>query len=145
MLGLSRHTTTVKNDACCSRRPDTATPTTARAIPPSVERTCGVLGQVAGEAHGSLGHGVPLSVAWPGGRPGPWTRGRWTPWPATRPPGASGRANEVGHRSRLPAIGRLGCRVGWWRLRLVESATFPKGAVHLIYERAGKPTFGSMA
>ena len=30
-------------------------------------------------------------------------------------------------------------------LRLVESATFPNGAVHLIYERAGKPTFGSMA
>ena len=30
-------------------------------------------------------------------------------------------------------------------LRLVESATFPKGAVHLTYERAGKPTFGSMA
>jgi hypothetical protein len=27
----------------------------------------------------------------------------------------------------------------------VESATFPKGAVHLIYERAGEPTFGSMA
>jgi hypothetical protein len=30
-------------------------------------------------------------------------------------------------------------------LRLVESATFNKGSVHLIYERAGKPTFGSMA
>jgi dihydrofolate reductase len=30
-------------------------------------------------------------------------------------------------------------------LRLVESATFPKDAVHLIYERAGMPTFGSMA
>jgi dihydrofolate reductase len=30
-------------------------------------------------------------------------------------------------------------------LRLAESATFPNGAVHLIYERAGKPTFGSMA
>jgi dihydrofolate reductase len=30
-------------------------------------------------------------------------------------------------------------------LRLVESATFSMGAVHLIYERAGKPTFGSMA
>jgi dihydrofolate reductase len=30
-------------------------------------------------------------------------------------------------------------------LRLVESATFPKGAVHLTYQRAGKPTFGSMA
>jgi dihydrofolate reductase len=30
-------------------------------------------------------------------------------------------------------------------LRLVESASFPKGAVQLIYERAGKPTFASMA
>jgi dihydrofolate reductase len=30
-------------------------------------------------------------------------------------------------------------------LRLVESATFGKGVVHLIYENAGKPTFGSMA
>ena len=30
-------------------------------------------------------------------------------------------------------------------LRLVESATFSMGAVHLIYERADKPTFGSMA
>jgi dihydrofolate reductase len=30
-------------------------------------------------------------------------------------------------------------------LRLVESATSSKGAVHLTYERAGKPTFGSMA
>lgn len=30
-------------------------------------------------------------------------------------------------------------------LRLAESATFPTGAVHLTYERAGKPTFGSMA
>jgi dihydrofolate reductase len=29
-------------------------------------------------------------------------------------------------------------------LRLVESNTFPKGAVHLTYERAGKPTFGIM-
>jgi dihydrofolate reductase len=30
-------------------------------------------------------------------------------------------------------------------LRLVESAAFSKGAVLLTYERAGKPTFGSMA
>jgi dihydrofolate reductase len=29
-------------------------------------------------------------------------------------------------------------------LRLVESTTFSKGVVHLVYERAGKPTFGSM-
>jgi dihydrofolate reductase len=30
-------------------------------------------------------------------------------------------------------------------LRLVESATFPKGAVLLAYQRTGKPTYGSMA
>jgi dihydrofolate reductase len=30
-------------------------------------------------------------------------------------------------------------------LRLVESATFSKGAVHLVYERAGKPTFSDIA
>jgi dihydrofolate reductase len=30
-------------------------------------------------------------------------------------------------------------------LRLVESATFPKGAVLLVYQRTGKPTYGSMA
>jgi hypothetical protein len=30
-------------------------------------------------------------------------------------------------------------------LRLVESATFPQGAVHLTCERAGQPAFGSMA
>ena len=30
-------------------------------------------------------------------------------------------------------------------LRLTESATFPKGSVYLIYERAGQPTYGSMA
>jgi dihydrofolate reductase len=27
------------------------------------------------------------------------------------------------------------------RMRLVESKTFPSGAVHLVYERAGKPTY----
>jgi hypothetical protein len=30
-------------------------------------------------------------------------------------------------------------------LRLVESATFPKGAVLLAYQSTGKPTYGSMA
>ena len=30
-------------------------------------------------------------------------------------------------------------------LRLVESATFPSGAVLLVYERAGKPTYGNLA
>src|SRR5215211_46875 len=35
----------------------------------------GVVGEVAGEADACLGHGVPLSVAWPGGLPCPWNRG----------------------------------------------------------------------
>jgi dihydrofolate reductase len=30
-------------------------------------------------------------------------------------------------------------------LRLVDSATFPKGVVLLTYQRAGRPTYGSMA
>jgi dihydrofolate reductase len=30
-------------------------------------------------------------------------------------------------------------------LRLVESTTFPSGAVLLVYERAGKPTYGNLA
>jgi hypothetical protein len=63
----------------------------------------GVVGEVAGEAHGWLGHGVPLSVVWPGGLLCPWNRGRRTPWHAERAPGASGGANEVGHGSRLPS------------------------------------------
>ena len=29
-------------------------------------------------------------------------------------------------------------------LRLVESKTFPSGAVHLVYDRAGKPQYGDM-
>jgi hypothetical protein len=41
------------------------------------------------------------------------------PWHAKRPPGASGEANEVGYVNSLPAVGRLGRRVGWsTRLRL---------------------------
>jgi hypothetical protein len=56
----------------------------------------------------------PFPVAWPGVCPALGTGGRWMPWHANRPPGASGRANEVGHGSGLPAIGRLGSRVGWW-------------------------------
>ena len=29
-------------------------------------------------------------------------------------------------------------------LRLTESVTYPKGALHLTYESAGAPTYGSM-
>ena len=49
--------------AFCSRRPDTVTPNMARAIPLSVERTSGVVGQVAGKAHAGLGHDPALALA----------------------------------------------------------------------------------
>jgi hypothetical protein len=42
---------------------------------------------------------LPSWIAWPGGLPCPWTPGaggRWTPWHAERPPGASDGASEVG-------------------------------------------------
>jgi len=80
----------------------------------------GVVGEVAGEAHGWLGHGVPLSVVWPGGLLCPWNRGRRTPWHAERAPGASGGANEVGNGSRLPS--GLGSGAG-----LVGGALVPGG------------------
>ena len=38
----------------------------------------------------------------------PWNRDGWTPWHAARPPGASGGANEVGHRSSSPAVAGSG-------------------------------------
>src|SRR5215217_2724740 len=56
----------------------------------------GVLGEVAGEADGCLGHGPALLNAWPGGLPCPWTRGTVDTVACARPPGASDRANEVG-------------------------------------------------
>src|SRR5215218_10129477 len=75
----------------------------------------GVVGEVAGEVDAGFGHGAALlglsgRAVCPALGPG----GRWTPWHAERAPGASGGANEVGHAIRSPAIGRLGCRVGWW-------------------------------
>jgi hypothetical protein len=30
-------------------------------------------------------------------------------------------------------------------LRLTESVTYPSGALHLVYETAGVPTYGNMA
>src|SRR5829696_3406062 len=42
------------------------------------------------------------------------TGGRWTPWHAERPPGASDRANEVGPTGSTAEHARLRSRVGWW-------------------------------
>jgi hypothetical protein len=63
---------------------------------------------------------LPLSGAWPGGLPCPWTRGRWTPWHAKRPKGASRGANEVGPTgSTAPSVlgsgaGLVGRRARGW-------------------------------
>src|SRR5215216_4710074 len=78
----------------------------------------GVVGEVAGEADAGLGHGVPLPVAGRAVCPALGTGGRWTPWHANRPPGASGGANEVGYESGLPAVagsgaGLVGGACGW--------------------------------
>src|SRR4029450_3531217 len=76
----------------------------------------------------------PLPVAWPGGLPCPWNRGRWTPWHATRPPGASGRANEVGHESRCrPSVGSGAGLVG---------GALAAGVGHASTVRADPPTLG---
>jgi hypothetical protein len=54
---------------------------------------------------------VLASVVWPGGLPCPWTRGRWTPWHATR-------GNRWSQRSRpcitSPADGAQGAGLDWW-------------------------------
>src|SRR5215207_10278397 len=65
----------------------------------------GVVGEVAGEADGCLGHGVPVPVPGRAVCPALGPGGRWTPWHAERPPGASGGTNEVGPTGS-------GCRAG---------------------------------
>jgi hypothetical protein len=71
----SRHTTTVRNDASCSRRPETATRNMARAIPPST-----VAEQLL-EVNGAFSIGPPKSAA--GRRTSP-CRPSWSrPWPST--------------------------------------------------------------
>ena len=70
----SRQTMTVKNDASCSRRPDTATRNMARAIPASVCRSSGSSVRLPAKVRlGSVG--ASLLNAWPGGLPCPWNRG----------------------------------------------------------------------
>src|SRR5215207_5850124 len=57
----------------------------------------GVVGEVAGEADAGLGHAAVLLLPGRAVCPALGTGGRWIPWHAERAPGASERANEVGH------------------------------------------------
>src|SRR5215217_7589395 len=108
----SRHTTTVKNEASCFRRPDTATRNMARAIPPSVCRSSG--SSVRLPAKLTLASVMVCPFLLPGRAvcPALGTGGRWTPWHATRLPGASDRANEVGRLNRT-AGHRSAQEPGW--------------------------------
>jgi hypothetical protein len=93
----SRHTTTVKNDEerrlllppTRHRHPEHGPGDPGLGVP-----QLRVVGEVAGKAHAGLGHAASRAVC-PALGPG----GRWTPRHAERAPGASDRANEVGHGS----------------------------------------------
>src|SRR5215211_6707067 len=114
---------TVKNDASCSRRPDTATRNMVRAIPLSVWRTSGSSMRLPAKltlaSVMTLPPGLPGRAVCPALGPG----GRWTPWHAERAPGASDEANEVGHGSS--------CRVG--------SARVPGWLVECLRLGSGMP------
>jgi hypothetical protein len=74
----------------------------------------GVIGEVAAKLTPAWVMVLPLPVAWPGGLPCPWNRGT-VDTVACR---ESARGKRRSQRSRpcmtSPALGRLGCRVGWW-------------------------------
>src|SRR5215212_8353674 len=79
----------------------------------------GVVGEVAGETHAGLGHAAALLLPGRAVCPALGTGGRWTPWHALRPPGASSGANEVGPTGSgcRPSVGSGAGLVGE-RLRL---------------------------
>jgi hypothetical protein len=125
----SRHTITVKNDGSCSRRPETATQNIARAIPAFGGVDLGVVGDVAGEAHAGLGHDAFLLNAWPGRCwPALGTGGWWMLWHADRPPWAAVEPTKSA-MDQVAERARLGCRDGWWALRLGSGMAAPSGQI----------------
>src|SRR5215218_8079128 len=105
----SRHTITVKNDASCSRRPDTATRNTARAIPPSVCRSSGSSVRLPAKLTLASVMTLPSWIAWPGGLPCPWNRGTVDTVACQQSP----RGKRLSQRSR-PVLDQA---AEWARLR----------------------------
>jgi hypothetical protein len=100
-----------------------------------------VVGEVAGEAHARLGHGASLLglSGWavcPALGPG----GRWVPWHATRPPGASGGANEVDPTGSTAERGSA--RVPGW---LVECLRLGSGMPGTVRPAPSTPERGRRA
>jgi hypothetical protein len=99
----------------------------------------GLVGEVAGEAHGCLGHGASPFCCLAGGLPCPWTRGTVDAVAYRESPGGK----RWSQRSRPPdegaGRGRLGCRVGWWtRLRLGAGHARSRPARSLHPGRGGR-------
>jgi hypothetical protein len=90
----------------------------ARAIPDSVCRSSGSSVRLPAKLTAASVMVCPFLLpgraVCPALRPG----GRWTPWHAARPPGASDRANEVSYRSRPPTWVSSGAGLVGGRLRL---------------------------
>src|SRR5215211_7991158 len=57
---------------------------------------------------------LPLSVAWPGGLPCPWTRGTVDTVACQETARGKRGANEVGPTESTAEVARLRSRVGWW-------------------------------
>jgi hypothetical protein len=86
-IAWSRQTTTVKNDASCSRRPVAATRNMARAIPPSVCRSSGWSVRLPAKLTVASVTVCPFLLPGRAVCPALGPGGRWTPWHAPRPPG----------------------------------------------------------
>ena len=111
----SRQTITVKNDASCSlpaRHRDSEHGPGDAALGVA---DLGVVGEVAGEAHAGLGHGASLPDCLAGRSALPLEPGDggYRGMPRDHQ-GQATEPTKSAMRSSSPAIGRLGCRVGWW-------------------------------
>ena len=111
----SRHTTTVKNDASRSLRPDTATRNPAERCRHLVQRTSGPRSGCRRSLRLPRSWLLPLPVAWPDGScPALGPGGRWTPVACQETAGGKRQSQRSRPRIKVAGRGRLRCRVGWW-------------------------------